>query len=159
MLSYLAVRITWVSRLYEKLIDSHLNPQVAIELITKHIARQLDERGFSVRSRLADIAKRHKEGPKLPETVIEMEMTPQIKFIQTMMRNKNTCREDLRFFSERLSRLVVERALSELHFKEKKIMTPIGCEYTGLERTSSVIPFHIANINDGIKMIRFVEFL
>ncbi len=56
----------------------------------------------------------------------------------TMVRDKDTSRDDFIFFSERLARLVVERSLNELEFKPKSIQTPIDQKYDGLERISEV---------------------
>ena len=57
----------------------------------------------------------------------------------TMVRDKETNRDDFIFFSERMARLVVERSLNELEFKPKQVTTPTGQKYDGLERISEVI--------------------
>jgi hypothetical protein len=57
---------------------------VAIDLITKHIARQLDDRGFSFRSKMTGFARLYgQQGAvsleNLPKSVVVMHMTPQLK--------------------------------------------------------------------------------
>lgn len=56
---------------------------VAIDLITKHIARQLDERGFSIRSRLKNITLSNsqiRDSNSLSENIIVLPQTRQLKF-------------------------------------------------------------------------------
>ena len=105
---------------------------VAIELLAKHIARQLDDRGFSIRSRLARLSAKHGENPNPSKNVVQLEMTPQLKFIHTMLRDNSTSRDDFIFYAERVSRLIVERSLSELEFDSKVVTTPTGSAYKGL---------------------------
>jgi hypothetical protein len=55
---------------------------VAIELITKHIARKLDERGFTLRSMLPRFAQcdiEIKDASQLPSNVYVMTATPQLR--------------------------------------------------------------------------------
>lgn len=47
----------------------------------------------------------------------------QLKALYTLIRDKNTERDDFVFFSERIIRLLVEHALSLLPVKSKVVMT------------------------------------
>ncbi|ELU13187.1 hypothetical protein CAPTEDRAFT_219663 [Capitella teleta] len=64
--------------------------------------------------------------------VIRLRMTDQIKELQTVLRDKSTCRGDFIFFADRLIRLVVEEGLNELPYQKHVITTPTGCSYDGL---------------------------
>lgn len=108
---------------------------VAIELLTKHIARQLDERGVSIRSRLVQAKLDLLTEKNLPPSISVLRETPHLKFVHTTIRNKETTQEDFRFYVDCLSRLVLEQALSELPFLEKKVTTPTGGIYHGLQRS------------------------
>jgi uridine kinase len=121
--------------------------KVAIELISKHIARLLDERTISIRSRLArlDIADR-----ELPETALVMPSTPQLKYIHTMIRNCETQHEQFNFYADRLGRLVVEFGLSQLPFEERSVQTRLGFEYKGMVRCQQICGVSI--VRAGIAM-------
>ncbi|CAJ0637018.1 4057_t:CDS:10, partial [Entrophospora sp. SA101] len=90
--------------------------EVAIDLITKHIQRQLNEHKYNFRW---DIAKKDC-GKDLPNNVILLDQTRQLKCMHTIIRNQETQRDDFIFYSERLATLLVERGLSEFCFKEHK---------------------------------------
>eukprot|EP00834_Sanchytrium_tribonematis_P001587 NODE_40_length_35084_cov_0.543519.p11 type:complete len:363 gc:universal NODE_40_length_35084_cov_0.543519:34152-33064(-) len=81
---------------------------VAIDLITKHINRQLNERGILFRSTL-----NRKDLPaELPKQVVLLTQTNQLKCIQTIIRDKNTSRTSFVFHIERLSTMLVEFAMN-----------------------------------------------
>eukprot|EP00002_Diphylleia_rotans_P039591 TRINITY_DN920_c0_g1_i1.p1 TRINITY_DN920_c0_g1~~TRINITY_DN920_c0_g1_i1.p1 ORF type:complete len:228 (-),score=55.68 TRINITY_DN920_c0_g1_i1:226-909(-) len=62
-----------------------------------------------------------------------LQQTRQIQGLLTIIRDRDTEREDFIFYSDRLIRLLIEEALNFLPFKEKQITTPTGCEFTGIE--------------------------
>jgi uracil phosphoribosyltransferase len=69
----------------------------------------------------------HDFGDKL----ILLRQTPQVKGLHTIIRNRDTSREDFIFYSDRLNRLLIEEGLSHLPFIEKRVTTPTGDEYVG----------------------------
>ncbi|KAI9218710.1 uridine-cytidine kinase 1-like 1 [Blastocladiella britannica] len=101
---------------------------VAIDLITKHILRQLDERGQSFRHLIA----KQNYPAELPSSVTVMEPRGQLKALHTIIRDRTTERDDFIYYSERLSCLVVERALSMFDFVPRAVETPTGAIYEGL---------------------------
>ena len=120
---------------------------VAIDLVTKHIARQLDERGFSIRSKLSQI----EPSKEVPSNVHIMEMTLQLKFIHTTLRDRELSRDDFIFYLERLSRLVVENALNLLRFHPESVTTPTGYSYEGLARNTDKL-CGVSVIRSGLVM-------
>eukprot|EP00158_Paraphelidium_tribonemae_P005232 Partr_v1_DN27235_c2_g1_i2_m38737 putative uridine kinase len=124
---------------------------VAIELLTHHISRQLDERGFSLRSELARLLDSTSPIDKL-DMVYPLKMTPQLKFIHTMIRDKDISRDDFIFYAERLSRLIVEDGLNHLPFASKTVTTPTGHPYNGLSRESNLCGVSI--VRAGLTMER-----
>ncbi|XP_017570230.1 uridine-cytidine kinase-like 1a isoform X3 [Pygocentrus nattereri] len=86
---------------------------VAIDLIVQHVHSQLEERELSVRALLASA---HQSQP-LPQTLSVMESTPQVRGLHTIIRNKDTSRDEFIFYSKRLMRLLIEHALSFLPSK------------------------------------------
>lgn len=73
------------------------------------------QRGFKLREKLA-----HSYiGQPLPDSLHLLPSTPQIRGLHTLIRNKDTPRDEFIFYSKRLIRLVIEYALSLLPFKVK----------------------------------------
>ena len=58
----------------------------------------------------------HTKGQNLPTSLHKLEETPQIKLLHTIIRNKETNRDEFIFYSNRLMRLLIEYALSLLPF-------------------------------------------
>eukprot|EP01127_Copromyxa_protea_P002835 TRINITY_DN1276_c0_g1_i2.p1 TRINITY_DN1276_c0_g1~~TRINITY_DN1276_c0_g1_i2.p1 ORF type:complete len:159 (-),score=34.19 TRINITY_DN1276_c0_g1_i2:449-901(-) len=67
------------------------------------------------------------------ERLFLVRQTPQVVGLHTIIRNKDTSREDFIFYSDRLNRLLIEEGLSHLPFIEKRVTTPTGDEYVGIE--------------------------
>ncbi|XP_058640861.1 uridine-cytidine kinase-like 1a isoform X1 [Onychostoma macrolepis] len=100
---------------------------VAIDLIVQHVHSQLEEREISVRALLATA---HQSQP-LPQTLSVLESTPQVRGLHTIIRNKDTSRDEFIFYSKRLVRLLIEHALSFLPSKACFVQTLQGQEYEG----------------------------
>lgn len=126
------------SRYADIIVPGHDNT-VAIELISTHIRRQLDQRSRHFRRKMAASLKRSiSRGPPRPLTNEELgltvlDQTPQLRGIYTILRDANTCRQDFIFFSDRLSTLLVEKAMGKLPYRDKLIETPIGVKTMGKE--------------------------
>ncbi|XDV49109.1 hypothetical protein PO909_018422 [Leuciscus waleckii] len=90
---------------------------VAIDLIVQHVHSQLEEV--------------NEKSQPLPQTLSVLESTPQVRGLHTIIRNKDTSRDEFIFYSKRLMRLLIEHALSLLPSKACTIQTPQGQEYQG----------------------------
>uniref|UniRef100_A0A8C6L178 uridine/cytidine kinase n=1 Tax=Nothobranchius furzeri TaxID=105023 RepID=A0A8C6L178_NOTFU len=100
---------------------------VALDLIVQHVHSQLEKREINVRSALASAH----QGQPLPKTLSVMESTPQVRGMHTIIRNKETNRDEFIFYSKRLMRLLIEHALSFLPLKPVSVETPQGSIYEG----------------------------
>ncbi|XP_074542035.1 uridine-cytidine kinase-like 1 isoform X2 [Halichoeres trimaculatus] len=100
---------------------------VALDLIVQHVHSQLEKREITVRSALASAH----QGQPLPKTLSVMESTPQVRGMHTIIRNKETNRDEFIFYSKRLMRLLIEHALSFLPLKPVSVETPQGGVYDG----------------------------
>uniref|UniRef100_A0A665TRM2 Uridine-cytidine kinase n=1 Tax=Echeneis naucrates TaxID=173247 RepID=A0A665TRM2_ECHNA len=98
---------------------------VAIDLIVQHVHSQLEE--VSV---LALLASAQQTQP-LPQTLSVLESTPQVRGLHTIIRNKDTSRDEFIFYSKRLMRLLIEHALTFLPSQPCVVQTPQGHEYEG----------------------------
>eukprot|EP00092_Neocalanus_flemingeri_P008029 GFUD01008666.1.p1 GENE.GFUD01008666.1~~GFUD01008666.1.p1 ORF type:complete len:612 (-),score=175.68 GFUD01008666.1:412-2247(-) len=103
--------------------------QVAINLIVQHVQTQLTNRGFKLRSKLAESG--NGNGMAMPNTLKVLPSTPQIKGLHTYIRNRETARDEFIFYSKRLIRLVIEYSLSLLPFETVSVSTPQGLQYEG----------------------------
>ncbi|XP_058892505.1 uridine-cytidine kinase-like 1 isoform X7 [Kogia breviceps] len=100
---------------------------VAIDLIVQHVHSQLEERELSVRAALASAHQCH----PLPRTLSVLKSTPQVRGMHTIIRDRETSRDEFIFYSKRLMRLLIEHALSFLPFQECVVQTPQGQDYSG----------------------------
>jgi len=103
--------------------------QVAINLIVQHVQTQLTNRGFKLRSKLAESGPG--TGTAMPNTLKVLPSTPQIRGLHTYIRNRQTARDEFIFYSKRLIRLVIEYSLSLLPFETVSVCTPQGLQYEG----------------------------
>uniref|UniRef100_A0AAR2LN97 Uridine-cytidine kinase n=1 Tax=Pygocentrus nattereri TaxID=42514 RepID=A0AAR2LN97_PYGNA len=90
---------------------------VAIDLIVQHVHSQLEEVSQTIFR--AALASAHQAQP-LPATLSVLENTPQVRGMHTIIRNKDTSRDEFIFYSKRLMRLLIERALSFLPSQVRK---------------------------------------
>ncbi|XP_076973706.1 uridine-cytidine kinase-like 1 isoform X4 [Tamandua tetradactyla] len=101
---------------------------VAIDLIVQHVHSQLEER--KLRWDMAALASAHQCHP-LPRTLSVLKSTPQVRGMHTIIRDKETSRDEFIFYSKRLMRLLIEHALSFLPFQDCAVQTPQGQDYMG----------------------------
>uniref|UniRef100_A0A8C2TMH5 Uridine-cytidine kinase n=1 Tax=Coturnix japonica TaxID=93934 RepID=A0A8C2TMH5_COTJA len=113
---------------------------VALDLIVQHVHSQLEK----VRA----LASAH-QGQPLPATLSVLENTPQVRGMHTIIRNKETSRDEFIFYSKRLMRLLIEHALSFLPLKSVTVETPQGTTYEGKR-------FHRQRIT-GVSILRAGE--
>nr|XP_033792779.1 uridine-cytidine kinase-like 1 isoform X3 [Geotrypetes seraphini] len=119
---------------------------VALDLIVQHVHSQLEKR--KLRWDVAALASAH-QGQPLPKTLSVLESTPQVRGMHTIIRNKDTNRDEFIFYSKRLMRLLIEHALSFLPLKPVTVETPQGTIYEGKR-------FHRQRIT-GVSILRAGE--
>uniref|UniRef100_A0A8B9LJP3 uridine/cytidine kinase n=1 Tax=Astyanax mexicanus TaxID=7994 RepID=A0A8B9LJP3_ASTMX len=76
------------------------------------------------------LASAHQSQP-LPQTLSVLESTPQVRGLHTIIRNKDTSRDEFIFYLKRLMRLLIEHALTFLPSKKCMVQTPQSQEYEG----------------------------
>eukprot|EP00126_Sphaerothecum_destruens_P007053 Sdes_comp19659_c0_seq3m11493 len=102
---------------------------VAIDLVIKHVQGQLLKRGYNFREQLAN----SHVGEAMPERLHVLEGGNQVRGIHTIVRNRDTSRDEFIFYSQRLMRLLIEFSLSFLPYVEKLVQTPRRVLYRGGE--------------------------
>ena len=69
---------------------------------------------------------------------IVIKQTNQIRAIHTIIRNKETSREEFIFYADRLIRILIEKTLELLPTEEKIVITPTGESYLGCKPASRI---------------------
>ncbi|KAF8638288.1 hypothetical protein AX17_002308 [Amanita inopinata Kibby_2008] len=123
------------------------NNAVAIELICTHIRRQLQERSNQFRQKMAipHLYLPSRSGSPTIEYRLEdlnltvLPQTPQVQGIYTILRSKDTLRQDFIFFVDRLATLLVEYALQHLPYSPHRVITPVDVEFKGLKMDAKYI--------------------
>ena len=79
-----------------------------------------------------------------------LQMTPQLRTLMTIIRDKNTKRNDFIFYADRINRLLVEEGLNFLPVREKTVETRTGEKYIGSEFIGKICAVPI--IRAGLSM-------
>ncbi|XP_017973284.1 PREDICTED: uridine kinase-like protein 1, chloroplastic isoform X1 [Theobroma cacao] len=90
---------------------------VAIDLIVQHVGTKLGQHNLC----------------KIYPNLNVIQSTFQIRGMHTLIRDRDTNKNDFAFYSDRLIRLVVEHGLGYLPFTEKQVITPTGSVYAGVD--------------------------
>ncbi len=85
------------------------------------------------------------------ETAHVLKHTPQLKVLYTIIRNKNTKREDFIFCSDRIIRLLVEESLNLLPIRTKRIITHIGVPFSGAEFEGKICAVSIIRSGEAME--------
>lgn len=83
--------------------------------------------------------------------VIVLPYTPQLKALFTIIRNKDTKRNEFIFYSNRVIRLLVEEALNQLPTKEKVVTTPTGASFSGSEFVGKLCAVPIVRAGESME--------
>ncbi|XP_025921197.1 uridine-cytidine kinase-like 1 isoform X5 [Apteryx rowi] len=126
------------SQLEETLVLTMLNTGCIVSLCCCRSVNSVSEEaalGYVRRQTLtaafwAALASAHQCHP-LPQTLSVLKSTPQVRGMHTIIRNKETSRDEFIFYSKRLMRLLIEHALSFLPFQSCTVQTPQGQDYEG----------------------------
>ncbi|KAL8671203.1 MAG: hypothetical protein Q9168_004299 [Polycauliona sp. 1 TL-2023] len=123
------------------IIPRGIDNRVAIDMVVKHIQLLLVKKSRDHQDQLKRLGRQVEDEP-LSENVLLLKQSKQITAISTILQNPATDDVDFIFYFDRLSVLLVERALDNLPFDVKAVQTPQGSEYQGLVdkgETSAVV--------------------
>ncbi|KAF8349144.1 armadillo/beta-catenin/plakoglobin [Amanita rubescens] len=123
------------------------NNRVAIDLICTHVRRQLQERSNKFREKMAipHLYLPSRSGSPMPGNKLEdldltvHPQTPQMQGIYTILRSKDTSRQDFIFSVDRLATLLVEHALQHLTYSSHHVVTPVNAEFRGLKTAAKYV--------------------
>ncbi|KAK6587875.1 Fur1p like uracil phosphoribosyltransferase [Cryptosporidium xiaoi] len=77
--------------------------------------------------------------------------TPQLRGVMTILRDANTTKEDFVFYTDRISRIVLEHALNLLPYDYKEIKTPSGVEFKGISFNTPICGVSIVGSGEAME--------
>ncbi len=103
----------------------------------EHVKRKLIEKSRKHQEDLQRLGRQVEDDP-LSENVLLLKQTRQIVGMSTIIQNPMTQEVDFTFYFDRISSLLVERAMENLHFLPLEVSTPQGNKYQGLQMAGEV---------------------
>jgi uridine kinase len=119
------------------IVPRGMQNKMAIAMIVNQIRRMLEDKSIKHNAELEKLGKQVEDEPFSPN-IMFLESTPQIQGVSTILRNAATQKDDFVFYLDRLTALLVEKALDCHKFKQTMITTPQGGKYSGLESAGIV---------------------
>ncbi|EYC06013.1 hypothetical protein Y032_0079g1304 [Ancylostoma ceylanicum] len=114
---------------------------VAINLIAKQVKTQLIKRGYDQTAASQcrhELVNMNQIPDELPESLTIIRETPQVRGLHTFIRNKNTKRDELIFYAERLTRILVEEAMNFMPYKDVEIELNNGQRVMGRRQSAKI---------------------
>jgi uridine kinase len=119
------------------IVPRGMHNKMAIAMIVNQTRQMLKEKSLRHRAELEKLGQ-EVESFSLSENVRLLEKSPQIKGIGTILRSVLTEHDDFMFYFNRLVAILVEKALDCHNYLPKKVMTPQGRAYNGLQAAGTV---------------------
>lgn len=119
----------------------------AIQMIVRHIQRALLKKSDEHIATLRQLNQGHEADEPLSTNIKVLKESNQLKGMHTILHDRETSREDFVFYFDRISTLLVERAMDHLGHEVHEVETPKGMVYKGFRVTGEV----------GARSIRHVE--
>ncbi|KAK5984035.1 Uridine kinase [Trichostrongylus colubriformis] len=114
---------------------------VAINLIAKQVMTQLVKRGYDQTAHSQcrhDLVNMSQLPDELPDSLTIIRETPQVRGLHTFIRNKYTKRDELIFYSERLTRILVEEAMNFMPYMDVEIELNNGQRVRGRRQSAQI---------------------
>lgn len=129
-------------------IPQGVENDVALQLIIQHVKRELDRRGYVTRSKTTCSNDNMLTELPLPESLVILPSTSEVKVLLTIIRDKTTIRDDFIFYSQRLMRLLLELSLTYLPVTPETVPTFRGEEYNGVAFTGKLCAVSIVRAGE-----------
>ncbi|KAL8709970.1 MAG: hypothetical protein Q9220_005421 [cf. Caloplaca sp. 1 TL-2023] len=119
------------------IVPRGIDNRVAIDMVVKHIQLLLVKKSRKHQEDLKRLGHQVEDEP-LSANVLLLKQTKQIVAMNTILQSPSTDDVDFVFYFDRLTTLLVERALENLHFSTKTVQSPQGSQYQGLEAKGQI---------------------
>lgn len=122
------------------LIPRGLDNTVAIDMIIKHVKRQLTIKSKQHLDHLIELGQTNDELLLTPENFIYPldSSKPQLSGIHTILLDNSTTRADFLFFFNRIATLLISQALELITYEPKSVITPVSCEFEGVKAIDEI---------------------
>ncbi|CAI5446888.1 unnamed protein product [Caenorhabditis angaria] len=113
---------------------------VAIDMIVQNVMAQLVERGYDSNQNNRD---RHdlvrEDLPDcLPQNLIILKQTPQVRGLVTFVRDRTTSRDDHIFYSDRLMRILIEEVMNHMPYRDVEVELANGKKAAGKRKNAQI---------------------
>ncbi|KAL8920029.1 MAG: hypothetical protein Q9208_006484 [Pyrenodesmia sp. 3 TL-2023] len=119
------------------IVPRGIDNKVAIDMVVKHIQLLLVKKSRKHQEDLKRLGQQVEDEPLSPNVLL-LNQTKQLVAMTTVLQNPTTDDVDFIFYFDRLTTLLVERALENLPFDPKTVQTPQGSQYQGLETKGEI---------------------
>ena len=119
------------------IVPRGIENRVAIDMVVGKVRHTLKEKSRRHQEELKRLGEEAEDEPLSPNVLL-LNPSNQVMGMSTIIQNPLTDDLDFTFYFDRLSSLLVERALENTHFRPSTVQTPLGTPYEGLEPTGDV---------------------
>lgn len=119
------------------IVPRGMKNKVAIAMVVNQIRQLLEEKSARHSAALERLGKQVADEPFSPHIVV-MDKKPQVEAMGSILRSVATEQVDFVFYLDRLSALLIERALDNHRFLPTQITTPQNSQYNGLRSAGKV---------------------
>lgn len=107
-------------------------------MVVRHIQRALQKKSEEHIVALRELNLGHEAEEPLSPNIKVLKDSNQLKGMHTILHDRDTSREDFVFYFDRISTLLVERAMDHLHYDSAEVQTPLGLSYQGFRLAGEV---------------------
>eukprot|EP00922_Rhytidocystis_sp_ex-Travisia-forbesii_P004891 GHVS01007161.1.p1 GENE.GHVS01007161.1~~GHVS01007161.1.p1 ORF type:complete len:251 (+),score=33.70 GHVS01007161.1:122-874(+) len=86
-----------------------------------------------------------------PNFLTTIPQTSQLRAMMTIIRDKNTQKEEFVFYADRVIRLLIEESLNELPFMRRSVLTPLEVEYKGVGFSHKICGVSIVRAGESME--------
>ncbi|CAB3406392.1 unnamed protein product [Caenorhabditis bovis] len=113
---------------------------VAIDMIVQNVMAQLVERGYDRNQNNRDRHELVREDLPdcLPDNLIILKQTPQVRGLVTFVRDRATSRDNHIFYSDRLMRILIEEVMNHMPYKDIEVELSNGRKTMGKRKDAMI---------------------
>ncbi len=119
------------------IVPRGMQNKMAIQMIVNQTRQILKEKSIKHNAELERLGQ-HVDIYQFSENVIVLGGTPQITAVSTILRNPITNEVDFIFYFDRLTALLIEKALDCHNYVTRKVTTPSDTKYSGLKSAGTI---------------------
>lgn len=119
------------------IVPRGMQNKMAIAMIVNQTRQMLKEKSLRHRAELEKLGQQG-ESFEMSDNVILLDQTPQLKGMDTILRDVTMEDEDFIFYFNRLTAILIETALDYHSYNTKKVTTPQSTSYTGVQSAGTV---------------------